>query len=348
MRKTYLILALLLLLTLIKIFRSKQYSVTKVSNFYNRGDDELIKFSEYSRVELKPQCPNWDKYHPSNACIFFDERTRDFKILIRYIDYNIEPETHKLVKSEADTIQSRNLMSTYDLDTGKIIQQQELNEDLSLKQSESNHKGIEDCRAIVHDNELLISCTSCEYHTKNGPRIVLSRIDGDGNIKETRLLDYESNKVQKNWLPFVWKDQLCFLYSADPLVILKYDVGSGSITELVNRKSNVELNFARGSAPPIEWGENYLLGLTHEVINNNNKGKKFYLHRFILWDKDTFEVVRFSDSFFFQTKGIEFCLSMVYDEINDSLIFPISTYDDDPYLINVPSSYINSLLINQV
>ena len=93
-------------------------------------------------------------------------------------------------------------------------------------------------------------------------------------------------------------------------------------------------NRVRGSSVFIEWGE-FLLGIVHyceDIV------PRHYFHMLVMLDKKTMKPLKYSESFYFEKIGIEFCIGMT---IRDSdYYFWISKFDRDPTLVRISMDHI--------
>jgi hypothetical protein len=71
--------------------------------------------------------------------------------------------------------------------------------------------------------------------------------------------------------------------------------------------------------------------------------KRVYVHYFVLLEKNTFKLLRYSNEFIFINPGIEYCLSMILN--NNKLYMFVSINDADPVIINIDVDYIEDLLV---
>src|SRR5204862_471745 len=95
----------------------------------------------------------------------------------------------------------------------------------------------------------------------------------------------------------------------------------------------------RGSTPPIEFDEGYLL-LVHEHVDN---GQRNYMHRFLFLDKD-FNIKKMSLPFIFMHKGIEYCCGMTIDHTEKNLIMGLGIEDREAYLFITDLDTVRTLL----
>lgn len=176
--------------------------------------------------------------------------------------------------------------------------------------------GLEDVRLFQWRGRLMFSCTSLEFHESHHPRICLGTLaDDEHTLLSVELLTgYHDDKVQKNWLPFVFEDNLYFLYSYDPWVVLKFD----SETRKVARyepwcfdQTSIALQDMRGSSGPLPLPSGEWLICTHKV--HDTEKERRYMHRW-LWTDSQFRIKHVSPLFYFRhNQGVEMnigaCLS---------------------------------------
>jgi hypothetical protein len=84
------------------------------------------------------------------------------------------------------------------------------------------------------------------------------------------------NHIEKNWSPLVKDDQLYFVYSYDPLVILHYDMNPQGRCDVVFKQDNIPLPFntttyIRGGSNLIPYRDGYYIGLCHSRIATQHR-----------------------------------------------------------------------------
>lgn len=103
-----------------------------------------------------------------------------------------------------------------------------------------------------------------------------------------------------------------FIYNSGPIQLADYDIKTGlcKITDIESKKWKT--HFMRGSAGPVQMiNFNGYLTVVHEVINGDPG--RIYLHRFVILDYQ-FKTLKFSNVFFFDHLGIEFCSGLTYNK----------------------------------
>ena len=111
------------------------------------------------------------------------------------------------------------------------------------------------------------------------------------HIKNSEML--KEQRDEKNWMPFVMNDELMFVYSVNPHVILRCEVESGECVEVHRKQYDMPENIRGGHVAEHE-GDYY--GVVHTRVSANS-----YLTRFYKFDRN-FEIVGVTDPFTFSDK----------------------------------------------
>lgn len=165
---------------------------------------------------------------------------------------------------------------------------------------------LEDLRLIEYKNRYYAIGTTNEYGVNEFPSQVLCVLNGDFSISDIRQLFYKEDEVQKNWCPFVYKDKLCCVYGYDPFIVLEINTENGRCTEIVNFHQPVMTLHFRGSSSPVMIGDFYYQ-VIHTVYLDPHRR---YMHRILKYNPDNLHIVGITKPFFFESFGIEFCLSI--------------------------------------
>lgn len=263
--------------------------------------------------------------------------------IMRTVNYTMDSEDNYIYD---EYIQTQNYWCVVNIEKNQIVRK------IPIKTTESTYlyidqphtseiKGLEDGRFIIYKSKLFASFVSLEHGINPIHSIVLAHINSKFKITHLVPLRYSNNSIQKNWLPVIYKDRLCFIYSYDPFVLLGVDIYTGYCTELIKADYNVNLKTFRGSAGPVSIKSNQLV-LIHEVgfgvrvgLDDKKKNARTYYHRFLEFDPN-FHLLRMSKPFYFDTLGIEFSLSLIYLEPTNQILIYHTIRDNK----------INKILIN--
>lgn len=257
--------------------------------------------------------------------------------VLRMVNYHIDQKGHYHYPPNMDYIHTENDWVT--IQDGKITSQTRIKIAKDCKTDFSRVyyqiQGLEDARHFIFKDEIYMSCTSFEYGRDAKASMVLCHLNKDTKeVDRIVSLKYEEHKIQKNWVPFLYQDKFCFVYSYEPFILLEVNPETGECSEIM-RKSNTkyDLSELRGSAPPI-WlpdHKQYLI-MTHEVVFCETRK---YIERFTLWDED-FNLLKISEPFYFNHLFIEFSLSVMYNPENQILTIPFSHMDNSTHIATLP------------
>lgn len=138
----------------------------------------------------------------------------------------------------------------------------ELDDNFNLKKTEIFTKG-EDPRLFVHNEEL--KCITWVWNPERHD-LDMYLINFNQNTK-IKLNNLDINFNGKNWVPFVYNNELYFIYSLEPLIILKFDgVANVSVfysdidkNKLNTLRWNVGIGNMRAGSKGIQFGNNVIL-----------------------------------------------------------------------------------------
>lgn len=173
--------------------------------------------------------------------------------------------------------------------------------------------GMEDVRIAIAGGKLHLTWTSQDYHPISGPQISYTNFPLESVEKEYVLqivnpkpLDSpESAPNEKNWIPFVKDDTLTYIYKYGPYTLLNEQFEIISKTEL-----NANLSSLRGSSSVVDIGGGQRLSVVHNMIWKENK--RYYLHRFVLFDND--KPIKVSHMWYINMLGIEYVSGMAFKD----------------------------------
>jgi len=252
-------------------------------------------------------------------------------------------------------------------------------------------EGMEDIRIFQRENtptlkgvtRLDFIATSLNYSNSNNNRMVIGNYEIDENagrclLKNCRVLStpYENSGCEKNWIPIEKekntpdndeKIKEYFIYKWSPLEII-------SLTNSIESHNKwtidtVETNSPgckkfRGSTVFINTGGNDFLGIFH--FTEGCGGNKCYFHCFVTINKKTMKPERYSQPFYFEKKGIEYCIGFYIqpkevinncENINNNYntfynkfkyYFWISQMDKEPLMIVTDVPNLKWFLLNTV
>jgi len=294
-----------------------------------------IKHESNKKIEYK--LPNG--YFPSSPSIIQTEN--GLLCNMRAVNYTIRPNGSYDIRDANNVVRTKNflLSLTQDFD---VIKDREISDNLHKLEPRfpSHIKGLEDMRIFTYKNQNYFFATCCETLNFFCPRIVFGSFNSDGEIifiQALKIPNNDNNTCEKNWLPFVWDDEICLIYKISPLTIYSINYPEGFELKLkLQRDSSNDYEF-RGSAPPIPYENGWLLTI-HQV--HYSTPRKYY-HRFLWYNKD-FTERKYSELFVFEKPQIEYNLSIVH--INDKIIMGYSINDGSSQIMSISQDQLKNML----
>jgi hypothetical protein len=195
------------------------------------------------------------------------------------------------------------LRITYNPPSQNIIYNPETDKSFLINTDNSKIKkinGFEDPRAIVYKNLLYLIVNSENETTKKRQMFLiiinLKKLNRTVIPENILSLNYPENKNQKNWMPFLYKDELYLVFSLMPTKVLHCNTINVECTEVYNKLYNNNFSNLRGSSNIIKYNStNYgtvFLGIVH------SRYQYVYTHRFFISKYSTnFECLAISGEF---------------------------------------------------
>ena len=152
-------------------------------------------------------------------------------------------------------------------------------------------------------------------------------------------------RVEKNWVLLPGKNTLNVIYQWHPLIIGEYAdcIEDNTAMALFVPKVNIQtppfFKSMRGSTNGVVIGENIWF-ITHLV---SDEDRRYYYHVFVLLDKTTYAVKKYSIPFTFEKDRIEFTLGFVYLEQQQQLVIGYSTNDSTSKYVAITKTSAESL-----
>jgi predicted GH43/DUF377 family glycosyl hydrolase len=166
---------------------------------------------------------------------------------------------------------------------------------------------------------------------------VLVRIEDDKIVEFFVLRSPFEFAVEKNWMPLVQGEQLFFIYSLAPQIILEYR-GSNLVMVKGEKIANNHFQLCGGTGF-VKFGNQYLaIGHSRERID----GKQFYRHFFVLMDKNL-KCDEISEPFFIQRRGVEFACGLA--PYGDDFLISYGVGDRASYYCVLPAAQLTRWIV---
>lgn len=277
-----------------------------------------------------PQKQFKDSYGNANAYVTMNPSlyitpNGDITMLVRSVNYR------KYSDKQFTLNQLPHSVSTYTICRGKMKSNTPLVfnftiDDLTLEYNQPTYstywKGMEDIRFITQYQVLV---TIPEFNPGGNPSIFLANIY---NNTISYCIPCEPSKTEKNWMPFLVKDEAMAIYSIDPF--------------LVKSVLDPELIPIATSLPPLKGYHGSTNGLAYKdgFLFLIHQSRDISYHRWLYYNPSTTDV-KVSDEFiFFKNTYIEFPCSLC--EWESRIFISIGINDDTAYIIEVSKRDIES------
>jgi len=167
----------------------------------------------------------------------------------------------------------------------------------------------EDPRLVFFNNKLYIVFICISVYPQLYRGIGISEFD-HWNPVYLRVRNMPFNLIEKNWAPFIKDDELYFVYSYDPLMIIKYDLNLEGFCDIVFLQKGVVLPIdtslpaiLRGGSNLIHYKDNYYIGGCHSRLCYKDRFN--YFTHIILLNVENWEIVYVSKPIMYKYDGIE-------------------------------------------
>ena len=271
--------------------------------------------------------PKIDLYNPSSASYLFHDNKH--WLITRYVNYVLGPKCTYNIRDSMRIIKNKSFLSELDPITITPMYYKELDySQLGIEPySDRYSTGLEDIRMYIVNGITRFIATSVGY----SPYGYNCMISGDLDLTQCKLLnggilhndDIYAYNCEKNWIPIHRpNDEEWFIYKWGPFQILY-----GTTRSFSQSIVSPLFNQMRGSSTFVET-ERGVLGVVHLSEHSNDY---YYYHLLVLLDKDTLVPIQYSNTFYFNHIGIEYCIG--FSIIMDKYYFWVSQMDRDPALL---------------
>jgi len=263
-------------------------------------------------------------------------------INVRYVDYRINSDG---TYTNNPNITTKNLITIFDIREPAWKKTDEF----ILKYNEEYdnfYVGIEDIRLIMHDGNL--------HFNGNRPlswghiTIETGTIDVSCQMTNSKLaIKQNINKIEKNWVLFSDNAKLNVIYQWYPLTIGEFTnngaADSPTTTFITTQTIQTPhlFKWARGSTNGVVIGDDIWF-IVHIV---SDEARRHYYHIFVILDKITHNVKKYSTPFSFEKENIEYTLGFAYMEEAAQFLLGYSTNDSTTNYMVVPRKNIDELFL---
>lgn len=293
---------------------------------------------EFKRLEL----PKLTNYSPCNPSIIV--RDDGLLCLYRGCNYFLRQQGYKKFYGSWTLPMTDSQNYIADVSDDLECLRADLIEDRHSRARNDCLDGILDLRVFAWRGEIFAAGAGCNYRSyleKKTPfpnhTMVLGKLS---NNKLDIVTAFNSGRpTEKNWMPWVMEDELYFVYSPEPLIILSYDRQRNSLKDVSGKKDG-RLSGCRGGSNMIPFGDNFI-GIVH--TKNVTNGKLIYRHRVVVASRD-FAALRVSQDFSFEGEDVEFCAGLAIKNAN--IYFSYGVFDEAAVILRMPTDKATEFLFS--
>jgi len=301
---------------------------------------EMAHFTKIAKTVGKELMKPWtNEFVSSTPTILSMDNGQTFFVNVRYVNYRIGEQGEYI---NHENIITKNVLA-------KLVQDEngfwdkESEMFLSYDVAHDNrYVGLEDVRLFLHGEKI--------YYSAN-------RGIADKMIIEAGSIDTESGKtvdsvfltmdgqreIEKNWVYFQGENRNKMVYGWHPLIlgtiegsqfIKTHEFQTPTFFRHVRNSTNgVYVN------DPV-WGEEIWF-IAHVV---SYEDRRYYYHMFIVLDKNTLALKKYTKMFTFEKEKVEYTLGFDYNKKTDRFLIGYSTMDNSTKFINIDRSRITTSL----
>jgi len=319
-----------------------------------------IPFVQRVRLDVgNPESVPWlgeGIWRPFNPTVRKEEDR--YVINLRHANYQTSDANHYSYRGHHGNIITKNVVADFG-PTFQVVNDRRAPMELVIPaeyviNKGTNIHGIEDCRWLGSSS--LIGTTR-QFHTSDMNRMI--RVDLNYAARAVVRLKplsapiaQEDRDCQKNWLPFVWRDQECYVYRINPFLV--YTMGGEKVLEW--RPSDpVTFDGLRGSAAPTPWksakypGEEWLMvaHFSYYAGGSGSGGGRKYYHRFITLGPDLVPS-RISKIFCLGDAHIQYVAGMCESLTAGNYVLTMGVNDSEAWATEIAGSVIEEALFQNL
>jgi tetratricopeptide (TPR) repeat protein len=283
-----------------------------------------------------PVPEGWSRFNPTLA-VGPDGLTA----VVRSSNYRIGDDGRYVVDDEDGVVRSHNYLLQLAPD-GSVASARLINDDaFRIEPPLFPVSGFEDCRLIWRKDGWWMAATRREVSADGICQMVLLRLDGDRVVDLIPLSDGVSDH-EKNWMPVLTDEpgeDLTFVYSVSPTIVMKLDMTTREVTQVVRQRAAALARGLRGGGQvlPVEGG---WLAIAHETSEPTD-GARVYSHRWVWFDAN-WKLRRISPEFRLRECGIEFAAGLA--RVGEDVLVTFGVQDREAWLAKLSLSEVMPML----
>lgn len=313
-------------------------------------DDSIVKIPYVcilrkiipKEMPIKYDYPLLPGFNPSSASYIFYEGKHI--LVTRYVNYKIDSNGFYVIPDkDRGQLRTENVISFLSQDFTSLLESYLLNDlELGLKTIDDRpYTGLEDMRLYIdNDNQLCFVASSGGY-TTNKISIIQGCIDVPLKKTQNGRILKGHQPCEKNWIPIQKNNINCFIYKWQPFTVISMDTMEKLVERLVPYSV---FDHVRGSTVPV-WSavDNCFICVVH-ISDRDEHGKLKYYHMLVKLEAETYDIIGWSNLFYFRKWGIQYCIGFTI--VNDNeYCFWYSEDDGNPgFMCSCSSDFAFALL----
>jgi predicted GH43/DUF377 family glycosyl hydrolase len=289
----------------------------------------LREITLYDKIPVPIKANNGADFHPCNPCCFI--WNNNLYVNIRFVNYyltkycyhRIDPAVRKIITKNVLIEITEDLQIDYSRQI--ILDDSPIREVLMKGTPKEEVYGFEDIRAFstLIGDSMIFTGTTFELDTNSSCQIASLKISKDGIINSTVLLKSpEKRYCEKNWLPFIMKEEMYLIYNYNPFTVFKFNPETAEMSFCHRSRLPIYNKLFRGGGAVYLPKHRLILVIVHAATDEED-GRVYY-HRLLAFD-ETFTLKATSNYFYFTRPGVEFCPSICVKD--DLIIFSYGVQD---------------------
>lgn len=307
---------------------------------------EMAHFTKIAKMVGKELMKPWiNEFVASTPTLLSVDKGQTFFVNIRYVNYRIGEQGEYI---NQEHIETKNVLAKLVRDENGFWDKESeifISHDV---EHDDRYVGLEDIRLFSDDEKIYYSANRgvakhgvAKQGLENKMVVETGYIDKEsGKTVDSCFLNMDGQReIEKNWVYFQGENCKKMVYGWHPLTIGNID-GSQFIKTHEIETPAFFRNVRNSTNGLIIRDEIWFIG--HIV---SYEDRRYYYHMFIVLDKETLTLKKYTKMFTFEKEKVEYTLGFEYNEKTDCFFIGYSTMDNSTKFINVNRSKIMTLMI---
>ena len=319
------------------VLSNYKFYATPISGWDN---GKMSHFTKIAKTVGKELMKPWShEFVSSTPTILSMDNGQTFFVNVRYVNYRIGEQGEYI---NHEHIITKNVLA-------KLVQDEngfwdkEAEMFLSYDMVHDNrYVGLEDVRLFLDDEKMYYSANRgiVEHGSDNKMVIEAGSIETEtGKTIDSCFLTMDGQReIEKNWVYFQGETRKKMVYGWHPLIL--GTIEGSQLIKTHEFQTPAFFRHVRNSTNGIIIGDEIWF-IVHIV---SYEDRRYYYHMFIVLDKNTLALKKYTKMFTFEKEKVEYTLGFSYNEKMDSFLIGYSTMDNSTKFINVDRAKVTAFL----